>query len=69
MVVSSKLIDIMRERAKARQKLSPGRPSEKGRVNLPEVSDNIVPFPAESAQVRDEIAKAAGVSPKMREGG
>jgi hypothetical protein len=51
----------MRRRAKELQKLSPGSPRKKGRVNLPEGSDNIVPFPAEPAQVRDELANQAGV--------
>jgi hypothetical protein len=53
----------MRRRAKERQG---ARNDLKGniRVNLPEGSDNVVPFPADSAQVRDELAKQVGVSPK-----
>jgi hypothetical protein len=65
--VTSKLIEIMRRRAKERQLAGNalGGKGGKSRVNLPATeSDNIVPFPADSAQVRDEIAKAAGVSPK-----
>ena len=54
----------MRARAKARQGERTDLKGKNIRVNLPEGSDNIVPFPADSAQVRDEIAKAAGVSPK-----
>jgi hypothetical protein len=56
-----RLLDIMRESAKARQQLSPGRP-KKGQANLPGHSDNVVHFPTDSAQVRDEVAKAADVS-------
>jgi hypothetical protein len=66
--VSTKLIEIMRRRAKARQAEDGG---DKYNKNAKDASgkftqtgqDNIVPFP-DSAQVRDEVAKAAGVSPK-----
>lgn len=59
MGVKLKLVDIMRRRAKERHAEGSAR-GGKARVNLPEPSDNIVPFPTDSAQVRDEIAKAAG---------
>jgi ParB-like chromosome segregation protein Spo0J len=67
MDVLTKLIDIMRARAKERQLVGNARGADKtnealgrSRVNLPATADtNVVPF-----QVRDELAKAAGVSPK-----
>ena len=67
--VTAKLIEIMRARAKARQaEAGPAsgkgaKPTASGKFTQTG-TDNIVPFPADSAQVRDEIAKAAGVSPK-----
>jgi hypothetical protein len=62
--VAMKLIEIMRTRAKARQGERTDLKQKNIRVNLPEGSDNIVPFPTDTTQVRDEVAKAAGVSPK-----
>jgi hypothetical protein len=62
--VTSKLIEIMRRRAKERQAAGQERDRDArwSRVNSPET--NIVPFPADSAQVRDEIAKQTGLSPR-----
>jgi hypothetical protein len=41
-----------------------GRASPKSQANLPETSDNIVHFPTDSAQARDEVAKQTGLSPR-----
>lgn len=68
--VGTKLIDIMRRRAKERQAAagpSSGRGAKSSTASgkfTQSDQTNVVPFPADSAQVRDELAKMAGVSPK-----
>jgi protein gp37 len=61
--VRTKLIDIMRRRAKERQGARSDLKGKNIPVNLPESADgNVVQFP--SGDVRDELAKQVGVSPK-----
>lgn len=63
-----KLLDIMRARAKARRAAAgphSGRGTKAGSGKFAQTGqDNVVHFPTESAQVRDEVPRQAGVSPR-----